>query len=168
MILQNYYAYLFAKMCTTVNNGVTTPVAVKSLQGNSAYVAFNNTTFALANYSTQTKYLPLVGDSAVDPTIYDYTLNSDRSTDFINLALTYNNTVSVYNGEPCAESIGVISGTNATNDTITIREFGLYSITTNTTGHANEGILWAHEVLESPIEVVPGETFNIPFSLRLF
>lgn len=168
MILQNYYAYLYGKMMVP-SNPATCPVKIRSLTGSETYTVFNTATFGLYTYANSNcRLLALVGDSDTVPTYEDYNMNSDRTPDFDNFSLTYSNTISTYNGDMCAEQIGVITGTNNTANAITLKEYGVYIISGNVTGNSNQGILMFHELLENPITVEPGETFQIPYSMRLF
>lgn len=168
MILQNYYAYLFAKIAQPLGSGFTLPVTITTLLGNTTTTTYNNAGFGFFTYSNQSALKALIGDSDILPTKNDYNMNNDRTNDFTNVSVTYNNTVSEYNGEQCIELIGIITGTNNTNDTITLREFGIYLSSNNTTGLVNQGILMLHELLTTPITVPPGETFQIPYSFRVF
>lgn len=113
------------------------------------------------NFSTRAYMHFAVGDGDTPPTSEDYALDNDITSSFSNVTISSVSTTATSENTTITY---IITGTNSTSDTLTIREIGYvkdiyYSQSFNTVP-----VLMAREVLDEPIVVEPNQTFTINFT----
>ena len=182
MILNNYWNYLnyvTKNDPPTTDNSLCTFGLVYDLFASGQHYKYrdNNTTglnaavraSTPANDSLSTwiirKGLSVyVGHGTTEPTADDYVMEADDTSKFSNYSVSAETV--------CADgkttTTFVITGTNNTNDDITISEVMIYKpvLTNYSTGYAyyTASIAFVHEILDNPVVVSPGEGLSLILS----
>lgn len=156
MVLQNYWAW-HKYIQTTVTSAVTLQ-GVKDMSGNTVTQLYGGSNQWRSNSILNSLVALVFGTGTTAPTAEDYALETDATASFVASLTTLVNYDSAKN-----EFIFSATVTNTTADDIIISEIGvrkgIYSTTTNTP----QNVLFAREVLQTPITVAAGETKTINY-----
>lgn len=171
MILTNYRLWRAITTTTLLKSGNQTPnpneidLSGMRAYGNSAsrYKMPISTYYGgqgtFENWSLNLNLSSHIGNGTTEPTDTDYVLSSDKTTQFSNISRSFN---AMADGNSF-KLVHTITGTNASNNTITISEIG---ITKNiyVTGYPSNvfvEFLFVRSLLNEPIDVQPGRGVSI-------
>ncbi len=167
MILKNYIT-LKTYLCSSSATGTgarTLPDTVTDMTGTERTTLYmtNSVTTTMPNdiRLMRANLLPVVGSGSTPATIDDYALENDITSSFANMGNATTLTPGVVDGKACMIYSFIITGTNATANTLTISEVGLYK-TAQYASESNMNILHVREVLNTPVTVAAGASFSIP------
>lgn len=156
MVLQNYWAW--HKYIQTTATSAVTLQGVKDMSGNTVTQLYGGSNQWRSNSILNSLVALVFGTGTTAPTAEDYALETDATASFVASLTTLVNYDSAKN-----EFIFSATVTNTTADDIIISEIGvrkgIYSTTTNTP----QNVLFAREVLQTPITVAAGETKTINY-----
>lgn len=116
-----------------------------------------------------------VGDGNTPVDIRDYKLDNDRTSSFTNTTLTQN--IQSVNGH--LQLIVTWSGTNSSNESITIREIGLlksvylvtsewYNYSSIITSPNPFTAMTVRHILDEPVEIASGDSGSVTLTIDLF
>lgn len=156
MVLQNYWAW-HKYIQTTVTSAVTLQ-GVKDMSGNTVTQLYGGSNQWRSNSILNSLVALVFGTGTTAPTAEDYALETDATASFVASLTTLVNYDSAKN-----EFIFSATVTNTTADDIIISEIGVRKGIYSTTTDTPQNVLFAREVLQTPITVAAGETKTINY-----
>lgn len=169
MILNNYYyhkAYISGRGFTVGSWVENVDIGMKGLNGNAVgmvtgvFASDQIIDYVLPNWLMKVGLVPIVGNGTSEPALDDYNLESDITASFSNFA--YSVVTSFENGK--VETTIVITGTNTTENDLTIREIGIKKpIIASSNQGGTKDVLFIRHLLSQPKTVASGDGFTLAF-----
>lgn len=170
MILNNFWTlkgYVDANSCPCVGSS-TVNLGLKRKSDGVSMPFANDLTLNIAgllstNYTIRKGLKVFVGSGTTEPTTNDYALENDVTNSFSNVVTTCNTSTE----ESKITTVVTISGTNTTENAITIAEIGVGKDIAYDWNGANlrtQEVLFIRHVLDTPKVVESGEGFMQTFA----